>query len=63
MILVSKDRPRPDVIAAVVSTISTNTQPVKKYVFQAAVPKVSVMSGICETRLQFNVEIKHGFNM
>jgi hypothetical protein len=35
-----KDRPRPDVMTMVVSTMSTNTKPVKKFQFQAAVPKV-----------------------
>ena len=37
---VGKDRPRPDVIVIVVSTMSTNTSPVKGLSFQAAVPKV-----------------------
>ena len=40
MIHFAKDRPREDVIVMVVSTISTNTNPVKNFVFQAAVPKV-----------------------
>lgn len=37
---IGKDRPRPDVMVMVVSTMSTNTSPVKKFQFQAAVPKV-----------------------
>lgn len=36
-----KDTPRPDVRVMVVSTMSTNTTPVKNLSFQAAVPKVS----------------------
>ncbi|OWF37796.1 ADP-ribosylation factor-binding protein GGA1-like [Mizuhopecten yessoensis] len=35
-----KDRPRDDVSVMVVSVISTNTNPVKNFSFQAAVPKV-----------------------
>lgn len=40
VIHVGKDRPRPDVQVMVVSTMSTNTCPVRKFSFQAAVPKV-----------------------
>lgn len=40
LIHVAKDRPREDVIVMVVSVLSTNTSPVKAFVFQAAVPKV-----------------------
>ncbi|XP_060083663.1 ADP-ribosylation factor-binding protein GGA1-like isoform X1 [Ylistrum balloti] len=36
----AKDRPREDVSVMVVSVISTNTNPVKNFSFQAAVPKV-----------------------
>ncbi|KAK3090106.1 hypothetical protein FSP39_009248 [Pinctada imbricata] len=36
----AKDKPREDVTAMVVSTISTNTNPVKHFMFQAAVPKI-----------------------
>lgn len=36
-----KDSPRPDIKVMVVSTMSTNTLPVKNLTFQAAVPKVS----------------------
>ena len=35
-----KDRPRPDVQVMAVSTMSTNTSPIKNFSFQAAVPKV-----------------------
>ncbi|XP_071106112.1 ADP-ribosylation factor-binding protein GGA1-like [Haliotis cracherodii] len=34
------DKPRSDVLVMVLSTLSTNTSPIKKFVFQAAVPKV-----------------------
>ncbi|KAL4240768.1 gamma adaptin ear containing [Mactra antiquata] len=40
LIHVAKDRPREDVIVTVVTVLSTNTLPVKAFVFQAAVPKV-----------------------
>ena len=36
-----KERPREDVLVMVVSVVSTNTVPVKGFVFQAAVPKVT----------------------
>ena len=39
---VGKDRPRPDVQVMVVSVMSTNSSPVRKFSFQAAVPKVSL---------------------
>ena len=42
LIHVAKDRPREDVSVMVVSVMSTNTSPVKGFVFQAAVPKVSL---------------------
>ncbi|XP_041363618.1 ADP-ribosylation factor-binding protein GGA3-like [Gigantopelta aegis] len=35
-----KGKPRPDVAVFVISTLSTNTHPVKHFVFQAAVPKI-----------------------
>lgn len=41
VIHVAKNKPRENVTVMVVSTISTNTNPVKNFVFQAAVPKVS----------------------
>ncbi|XP_071501663.1 ADP-ribosylation factor-binding protein GGA1-like [Diadema antillarum] len=34
-----KDSPRPDIVVIVVSTMSTNTSPLKNLMFQAAVPK------------------------
>lgn len=37
-----KDRPRPDVQVMAVSTMSTNTSPIKNFSFQAAVPKVPI---------------------
>jgi hypothetical protein len=40
LIMVAKDRPRDDVVVMVVSVLSTNTSPVKAFIFQAAVPKV-----------------------
>nr|XP_034314010.1 ADP-ribosylation factor-binding protein GGA1 isoform X5 [Crassostrea gigas] len=40
VIHVAKNKPREDVKVMVVSTISTNTNPIKNFVFQAAVPKV-----------------------
>ncbi|XP_048758956.2 ADP-ribosylation factor-binding protein GGA1-like isoform X2 [Ostrea edulis] len=40
VIHIAKNKPREDVTVMVVSTISTNTNPVKNFVFQAAVPKV-----------------------
>ncbi|XP_061196347.1 ADP-ribosylation factor-binding protein GGA1-like [Saccostrea echinata] len=40
VIHLAKNKPREDVTVMVVSTISTNTNPVKNFVFQAAVPKV-----------------------
>ncbi|XP_053392442.1 ADP-ribosylation factor-binding protein GGA1-like isoform X4 [Mercenaria mercenaria] len=40
LIHVAKDRPREDVIVMVISVLSTNTSPVKAFIFQAAVPKV-----------------------
>lgn len=40
MITVAKDRPRDDVLVMVISVLSTNTSPVKAFVFQAAVPKI-----------------------
>ncbi|KAH9495806.1 ARF-binding protein [Bulinus truncatus] len=40
MIHFTKDRPRPDVITMVISTISTNSSPISGFVLQAAVPKV-----------------------
>ncbi len=40
VIHVGKDRPRPDVQVMVVSTMSTNNCSVRKFAFQAAVPKV-----------------------
>nr|XP_022319091.1 ADP-ribosylation factor-binding protein GGA1-like isoform X3 [Crassostrea virginica] len=40
VIHVAKNKPRENVTVMVVSTISTNTNPVKNFVFQAAVPKV-----------------------
>lgn len=36
----AKDRPRSDVVTMVVSTLSTNTNPITGFVFQAAVPKI-----------------------
>ncbi|XP_070580159.1 ADP-ribosylation factor-binding protein GGA1-like isoform X2 [Ptychodera flava] len=36
----AKNSPRPDVLVVVISTMSSNTSPVKNVVFQAAVPKV-----------------------
>ncbi|KAK7002628.1 ADP-ribosylation factor-binding protein GGA3 [Biomphalaria glabrata] len=39
MVHFTKDRPRPDVIAMVISTISTNSSPIAGFVLQAAVPK------------------------
>uniref|UniRef100_A0A2C9JQL0 VHS domain-containing protein n=1 Tax=Biomphalaria glabrata TaxID=6526 RepID=A0A2C9JQL0_BIOGL len=39
MVHFTKDRPRPDVIAMVISTISTNSSPISGFVLQAAVPK------------------------
>jgi len=38
-----KDRPRPDVQVMAVSTMSTNTSPIKNLSFQAAVPKVCIV--------------------
>ena len=46
LIHVAKDRPREDVSVMVVSVMSTNTSPVKGFVFQAAVPKVSLKFGV-----------------
>ena len=40
VIYFSSNRPRPDVLVMVLSTLSTNTKPVKNFMFQAAVPKV-----------------------
>ncbi|XP_046569663.1 ADP-ribosylation factor-binding protein GGA1-like isoform X2 [Haliotis rubra] len=40
VIHLATDKPRPDVLVMVLSTLSTNTSPIKKFVFQAAVPKV-----------------------
>lgn len=40
LIHVAKGRPRDDVLVMVLSVISTNTTPVKAFVFQAAVPKI-----------------------
>lgn len=40
VIHVAKNKPREDVKVMVVSTISTKTNPIKNFVFQAAVPKV-----------------------
>lgn len=40
VIHIAKNKPREDVKVMVVSTISTNTNPIKNFVFQAAVPKV-----------------------
>ena len=37
-----KDNPRPDVLVMVLTTLSTNSEPVKNFMFQAAVPKVIV---------------------
>lgn len=39
----ARDTPRPDVSVYVVSTISKNTSPLSNYVFQAVVPKVSLI--------------------
>ena len=36
----SENRPRSDVLVMVLSTLSTNSKPVKNFMFQAAVPKV-----------------------
>uniref|UniRef100_A0A0B7AE82 VHS domain-containing protein n=1 Tax=Arion vulgaris TaxID=1028688 RepID=A0A0B7AE82_9EUPU len=36
----AKDRPRPDVVTMVVSTLSTNPNPITGFIFQAAVPKI-----------------------
>ena len=38
-----KDNPRPDVRVVVVSVMSTNTDPVKSFIYQAAVPKVNFL--------------------
>lgn len=38
-----KDRPRPDVQVMVVSVMSSCNTPIKNFVFQAAVPKVSFL--------------------
>ena len=43
LILMAENRPRDDVTVMVVSVISTNTVPVKSFVFQAAVPKVCLL--------------------
>ncbi|KAK7501469.1 hypothetical protein BaRGS_00007273, partial [Batillaria attramentaria] len=40
MIHFSTNRPRPDVLVMVLSTLSTNSKPVKNFMFQAAVPKI-----------------------
>ncbi|KAK6170403.1 hypothetical protein SNE40_018808 [Patella caerulea] len=40
LIHIGKDRPRPDVSVMVISTLSTSSNPIRNYVFQAAVPKV-----------------------
>ncbi|XP_076459637.1 ADP-ribosylation factor-binding protein GGA1-like isoform X3 [Babylonia areolata] len=40
MIHFSKNRPRPDVLVMVLSTLSTNVKPIKSLIFQAAVPRV-----------------------
>ena len=39
-----KDQPRPDVQVMAVSTMSTNPSPVKNFSFQAAVPKVYIVT-------------------
>lgn len=46
VIHIAKNKPREDVTVMVVSTISTNTNPVKNFVFQAAVPKVCLINQI-----------------
>ncbi|XP_076441088.1 ADP-ribosylation factor-binding protein GGA1-like isoform X2 [Babylonia areolata] len=40
MIHFSNNRPRPDVLVMVLSTLSTNAKAVKNFMFQAAVPKI-----------------------
>lgn len=39
----AQDSPRPDVSVIVITTMSKNAKPLSNYLFQAVVPKVSVL--------------------
>ena len=52
MVHITKNNPRPDVRVMVVSVMSSNPEPVKALVFQAAVPKVRVALDQSESIIQ-----------
>ena len=53
MLHIAKDTPRDDVMVSVLSAMSTNTQPIKKFTFQAAVPKVCISIFVCVREYQY----------
>ena len=62
VIHVGKERPRPDVVVMVISTMSSNTNPVKKFQFQAAVPKVCDLAILVFNWTSRTVEKKNIFD-